>query len=121
MCLRDPLGGRGMPDERCRRPDGPPGEVAAAVRAASVEDALCAIDAERALEGADPREVAVGWQVAVAALAVRAELEHPRKSSRGAAVSRGRERRCRRARRDAGAPRPSGAAGSTTSRLLARA
>ena len=53
-----------------RRPDGPPREVAATVRAARAEDALRAVGAERALERADPREVALGRQVTVAALAI---------------------------------------------------
>ena len=64
-----------------RRPHRPPREVAATVRAASSERVLRAVDTERALEGADPRELALGRQVAVAALAVRAELEHRRKSN----------------------------------------
>ena len=62
--------------EQRGRPHGPPREVAAAVRAAAAEHALGAVGAERALERADAGEVALRRQVTVAALAVRAQLEH---------------------------------------------
>ena len=74
---------------RAARPHGPPREVAAAVRAAPAEHALRAVGAERALEGADPGEVALGRQVTVAALAVRAKLEHRSKPIRRAARQQG--------------------------------
>ena len=54
-----------------KRPDRAGDEIAAAVRAAPAEAILDAVRAERALVGADPRQLALGRQVAVAALAVR--------------------------------------------------
>src|SRR4051794_21399632 len=58
------------------RPDRALLEAAAAVGADVVQHGLGALRTERALVGADPGGHVVGWEVPVAELAVRAQLEH---------------------------------------------
>src|SRR5690554_6645003 len=55
--------------------DGPPGKVAAAVRAYACQDPIGALGTERTLEGANDC-LRVRWQILVAAFTVRAELKH---------------------------------------------
>ena len=71
------VGEAGAVAPRSARADRPRDEPAAAVRAHVRKRALCALDAERALVAADAR-IGDGRQVAVAALAIRPELEHGR-------------------------------------------
>jgi uncharacterized membrane protein len=65
-----------MPLEHRRRANRATGEVAATVGAPPAEPVLDAFGAERALVRADPCELTVRGEVAVAALAVRSEFEH---------------------------------------------
>jgi DNA-binding HxlR family transcriptional regulator len=74
--LADALAGGRVGHELLRRADRSRCEPAAAVRADPAEAALHAVDAEGALEAADAGELALGRQVAVAALAVGAKLKH---------------------------------------------
>src|SRR4051794_41774319 len=78
MRLGHALGRGGVALQPVGRPDRPGREAAATVRAAAAERALGTVDTERALERADPGELAVRRQVPVAALAVRAQVEHRR-------------------------------------------
>ena len=58
------------------RADWSPHEFAAAVRAASSQDAIRACRAECTLEAADPRIETVRRQIAVAAFTIGSKLEH---------------------------------------------
>ena len=72
----DPLRRWRVGRELAQRPDRPGGESTATVRAHAGEPVLDALDAERALEAADARELALGREVTVAALAVGSKLKH---------------------------------------------
>src|SRR6188472_846727 len=68
---------------RCRklgelrgRPSGTGREFAAAIRAPILQGVARAGPAEGALERADERFLALGWQIAVAAFAIGTKLEH---------------------------------------------
>ena len=74
--LQHPDGRRRVTQQLPRWSDRAGNEVATAVRAPSAEATLGAVDAEGALVRADPREIAVGRQIDVAALAVRPVLQH---------------------------------------------
>src|SRR4029077_8757208 len=62
--------------------DRPAHEFAAAIRAASLEQAVGAVAAERALERADNGVVRIGGQIPVAAFATRPERKHGRLPAR---------------------------------------
>src|SRR5216683_2928830 len=76
--LVDTRGGSGMLRELPGGPARPWHELAAAVRAAAVEDFCRAVAAERAFERADDRVGRLRRQVAVAAFTIRTKLEHAR-------------------------------------------
>src|SRR3954471_6501429 len=81
--LENPLRGRRIVCELASRAARPRNQLTAAVRTLPSKNPLRASPAEGAFEGTDESVAALGRQVAVAALAVRPELEH-RNSHRAA-------------------------------------
>src|SRR5262249_28856758 len=75
-----------------RRPDRPGREPAAAIRADVVQHRFDALGAEGAFETADTRVRRIWWQVLVAVLTVRSQLQHQRilkrRAERSTATSR---------------------------------
>jgi hypothetical protein len=63
-----------MANKLIRRADGSMNELAAAIRTDAAELAG-AIDAERALEGADSRVRGIGWQIPITTFAAGSKLE----------------------------------------------
>ena len=76
MRLQGARGGGGVLGELVGGTDRPADQLAAAVGATPLEDRVCAAPAECALVSADHRLGRLRRQIAIAALAVRAELQH---------------------------------------------
>src|SRR6478752_248118 len=76
MGLREALRRSGVLQQLLRRPDRATHQVSAAVRADATESPLGTVGAERALVRADACLIALGRQVAIAALAVGQQDQH---------------------------------------------
>lgn len=63
--------------QQLRGTDGTAAEIASAVRTSRVEHGAGTVATPRAFHGADPNVIRVNREVAVAALAVRPQLQHP--------------------------------------------
>src|SRR5690349_8575811 len=122
--LQLPCGRSGVLGQHFRRPDRPPDQLAAAIRAPSCENSFGAALAKGAFEGADAGVLRVGRQVPVAAFAIGTEFEHRTRASLGSGRSATRlVSRLPAARRRPARALPSGALprGALAGRLARRA